>query len=567
MIYILFFLAQPDTIHPLNEKSESTAVLAAVDTVKKDTIIIYEIPEIVRLGQKNAVDSILGITQRVIPAAHDLNPGEAFFSTPFFLLKNGNSISLVDRAIDPVRTRVLFNGHTIDNDLTGYLNLYQVPVQCLEEITTARVAPLNFVSKVNHYDKPYSSINFSTLGNNTIYNIDFTRALTNDCGFYLDGLYSNAWSDQDSFYRKTNSFYTNLYYNRFLPMRFDFMFSSNSFGNEETDDFVTLSLVSGIGQYELGAHFNRSEMVPLDTLTGEYSRITENLGFNTETHSHTALFDYFADLHGAVSKTETGRGTSAKNRLELLLEADKSYRRFLASAGNGFILVNREQYFLAPHLTLGYVLLDSTYLDISFIGDIREPTITELYAPLDPMNTKGNQDLETGYLWSKEIGLERKNFQVNLYQTDYDDFIAVRQDTDGYYSAENIGHRSFFGTDGYIEVALCRSVSLGLSGNHLFSGEVEPYLPRTNARLSVMLKRETPRSLLGLIMRAYYIAERHGSNNNFLPVFKGLSLTGIIKFITLTTTLTMDNILDEDVDFYPMPRRNLRVSVKWDFWD
>lgn len=573
MLFILTILMNKDSTYTDSVKVEELGT----DTIAVESLKVYPIPEIINGHTQSELDRNIYIAEEITPEIYDFYLSDAFFRTPFTFNKNGNSISISQRAMAPNYTTIFLNDHPIYEPILGYFDVNRLPTQFFERVEITRDAGHNFeginlLSKVNRYDKPYSYLSFTTIGFNTIYNIDFTRALTKDLGFYLGGLYSNSWVLQDSLYFKLNSFYTNLYYNQFLPIRFDLVYSSNNYGAQENGNFIDVSFISGNKQHKMAIYYNSNTTTYFDTVNISSINKIKNYGFDTEIYYNPKFFEIFLNLTGLISDIATQNfGDYTRNSLSGESKLNKSYKNLTLSIANQTTLLNTKDFFNRPQFTVGYNVFDSISLRLGLGHSFREPTIFEMYAPEDTSNpdywTRGNPDLRPEYYWTKELGIKRKKLFFNIYKADFDDFIINEQDTEGYYIPINIGSRSFVGIENYLELTLGRAISLGCSGNYLIKGDTLSRVPRNNFNLFISLKKETPRADFGLLLKGQYVAKRFDILGHELAGFSAFSLVGTIKFITLGCVLRIDNILDEGILEYPIPARNFNLSVKWEFWD
>jgi outer membrane receptor protein involved in Fe transport len=428
---------------------------------------------------------------------------------------------------------------------------------------------VDVTSKVNRYERPFSILNFTTLGDNTIYNIDLTRALTNDLGLYFNGLYSNIFKLQDNLYQKLNAYYGNFYYNRYLPLRLDLLYASSTYGAEEENSLFDVSFTADILQNRLCVYYNRFGVSGADTAAGSSGNESKNFGLVTETVKRTPLCDLYLGLDGVLSTVVTDHeGTFNGQDGKVFTGIGKAWQRFLLCADNSISFGDEGQIRFSPRLAVGYDVYDSTYVTACVSRGYREPTVWETDAPIDTAIYIPNPGLKAETWWNKEIGLKKGNSSIVVYNTDFNDYIVYVKDIDwGYLEPRNRGDWSFSGIEGTIGFSPIKFIDFKLGGNYLFSGKPDHYLPSRHLGSSITLKHENERSMQAVIIQGQYIGERTNPSDSVYDDAGVVSAIGMIRFITLTAVLKVENLLDQDVSFTPLSRLNTSLSLKWEFWD
>lgn len=551
------------------------------DTVLTDTLKKYRVPEIINFVVGPEADSGRDFytVEEITPTIYELWLADVFFRTPFTIYNNGQSNFIYKRGEDPRHMTSLLNYHLIIQPLYGHFNLNLLPIQFFEKTILYNDHPLdnsgviNLVSKVNNYDKPFSYIYFTTGDLNTIYNIGFTRSLTSNLGFYLSGLYSSSWISQDSLYSKLNSFYTNLYYNQFIPMRFDFFYSASNYGFQENENFIDASVVFGDKNHKAVFYHNQNNATHnIDTLLNLFtSDNVKNYGLNTISYSNFKNFEAYYGIIGSLSNIKAKTfGSHSLTSLGLWGRLNKFYKELVLGLSN-MVMLNTEKFYFAPKFSLDFNILDSTYLGFSFMGGFREPSIAQLYAPADTSDPtyreKGNPNLKSEYSWIRLVGLKRENLYIYLYNTEYSNFIMTTLDNEGYYMPQNLNSWSVIGLEGFLELPISWGISVGSAGNYLFRGDSQPIIPKFNANLSVRLEKEKGRAVYNLILNDQFIGPHYDTYGKKSVQYHNISITGAIKFITLTSAVRIDNILNGTSTVYSVPPRSLNFTLKWEFWD
>jgi hypothetical protein len=579
MIWVFFIIGGDslgfvDTLQTPLDTVKPAAVVQTADTTKKDTIWTYEVPSIMALEGKNAFGNAIATVQVSGPPAYQYTAPEVFLSSPFFLLKKNNSVLLASRSCDPLLTRCYLNNHPLNDRFRGYVDLNAVPVSCLDHVDASRNAggellDINMKSKVNRYERPFSILNFTTLGDNTIYNIDFTRALTNDLGLYFNGLYSNIFKSQDDLYHKLNSYYGNFYYNRYLPLRLDLMYSSSKYGVEENNSLFDVSFTADVLRNKLCAYYNRFGVTWADSAVDTSANEARNFGLVTETLKKTPLCDLYLGLDGVIFTVVTDHeGTFNGREGAIFTGIGKTWQQVIFCADNSVNFGDDGQIRFSPRLAVGYDVYDSTFVTACISRGFREPTIAEKDAPIDADLYWPNPELDPVTWWNKEMGLKKGNNSVVVYNTDFDDFIIYVEDIDGgFLKPQNRGDWSFSGIEGTLGYSVGKFLDLKLTGNCLFSGEPDHYLPSRHLGSSITLKHESERSMQAIMVQGQYIGERTDPSDSVYADAGVVSAIGVIRFITLTAVLKVENLLDQDIPFTPVPRFNTSLSLKWEFWD
>jgi outer membrane cobalamin receptor len=575
-----------------------------VDSVLADSIVVYEIPEIIDFYIHDTVTyyAKAGMKKMSLFTGYDQSLLDYFFGTPFVLhvYGIGQLCTIAQRGENPEQTTFFLNGHRLNNPLFGYFNTAVLPVQFFESISTggdimaSSSQSINLVSKINRYDRPFSYVNY-TFGNfgSSMYNIDFTRPITNDIGFYLSGLYRtfDGYSEHNDF--QITSFYTNVYYNQILPTRCDIIYFSNDYGIPHSsvdtlfgrgkDTFIDASFVAGLNNHRIGAYYTMNE----NDYSEPYAHDASIKNYGLQTNSNHTIHDFIV-RYGCMAQKSTIDsdlyGSRRMNEFALWVQLEKSFKRvFLTVASRGEWISDYDITYL-PKIICGVDVYDSTYVTGTVSRHFRTPSITETYesngfsCPYYPL--KGNKDLLPEYYWIQEIGIQRKNlFVINCYKYDYTDRIITQLDSEGFYIPHNVDSWQTIGVEGYLEVPFyvhhgnensVTEISAGCSGNYFFKGDSISLLPKSVLNLYLTFKSLTERFSFGVLVKERFTGMRYDMSGQELNSFGLFSMTGSIKFIALSCTLTLDNILDESYDYIPnylMPPRSFALSIKWEFWN
>jgi outer membrane receptor protein involved in Fe transport len=574
------------------------------DTTTVDSIPKYEVPEIIDFANHTEVIyKDIYTTYEITPEKFDFNLMDAFFLTPVITENYGlGQLNLLSYQGRHSRyTNIFINHHPYTNPIFGYVNLTKLPVQFFERILVEEdflgAEAINLVTKVNHYNRPFSYISFTTgdYGNN-IYNIDFTRPITNEFGLYLSGLHWNCYGYTANSDFKTNSFYINSYYNQFTQMRFDFLAlwnnhkipigaSDSLFLNGE-DKLIDANLTCGFGSHNVSIFHILENTDYTDTVSkASDQNQLQTLGILTESYHRLSIFDVIYNLTGSMSKIESNSLDShSMNSLGLCIRLVKEYKSFLFSVSNRGEFFDTGDYFYTPRIDLDVNIIDSTYLTASLSRDFRKPSILETHSSDNTLypyyKIKGNSNLAPEYCLKQEAGIKRSNFVFKLYKLDFDNFIVMQPDTDGYYIPTNIDDWQIIGIENYLEIPVrfynqldtnsMIEISAGMSNNYVFTGDSLAFVPKGFANFFISLKKETERFGAGLLVNARHMGKRHDVSTQEISSFNFFSAIGTIRLMSLSCTIKIDNILNSYYTYipdYPMAPRHLDVSVRWEFWD
>ena len=575
-----------------------------VDSITTDSLAAYGVPVIINLTNfpNRLLNKVFYTTREISPTGYELDLAEVLSLTPFMLDSYGQGqLNLVSqRGLDPNQTKLFLNGHRFDNYLFGFFDLRKLPVQFIErmeigENTTGITSnTINLISKVNHYDKPYSYLNYTTgdWGTN-IYNLDFTRPITNDFGFYLSGLYWGYEGYRTHSDVKINSFYTNFYYNQFIPMRLDIIYFSNDYGihgntldtlyGRGNDKFLDVCYVNGFNNHKITLYYNLQQGNYADPFASTLS--TKNYGLNTESYLHTDNFEFIYGFAGSMSNIKTDLyGYHEVSSLNFWAKLNKSFSRCVSSISNHVEWLNTYNIFYEPKILLGLNIFDATYLIGSVSRSFRIPSICETYEPrtiaYPYYGMNGNSDLQPEYYWIQEFGIKRENFILDFYKYDFTNHIINQFDTTGYYVPQNLSSWQTVGIENYLELPIAftnpndttstTEISLGFASNYLFKGDSLPFVPKGMVNFFLSLKRKSARFTFALVAKQRTVSARQDISGQEMAPFSIFGLDGTIKFITLSCHLKIDNVFNRSYAIfsdYPMPPRSFTVSIKWEFWN
>jgi len=568
------------------------------DSTTVDSVVSYEIPEIIEpLGDMHPVGEIA-------VGYYEQTTLDMLMRLPIAPLAYGYGMwsTIMSKGRKPSYTRVSVNGHLINTYLLGYVNFSLLPLHYFDRLafghtaSGAEFSSINFVTKINRYERPYSLAHFvfGSFESNT-YGFDLTRAITNDLGFYLSGSYYKTDGHRENADLQILSVYSNVYVDYFLPLRFDILYSNDDYGfpgstslplaGRQKDEFLDVSGTTRLGNEILTLFYERQTLDYRDTINDRTLGVKlDHFGAASEGRDTLlgVLLNYGGNffvtlMEGEPYLSDISHGFDVSSRLE------KSFGRGYVRAGGKIERLNYHNPILMPRCELGVKALGSAEVYAAFLGDARNPSELETSATLDSLNpyltVVGNGSLEPEYYWCGEIGLRSDRYVLNAYRIRFNNYITVITEVPGFCWYDNLDTWEMQGIEVYTNLPLRAYSSdsskitefvVGLVGNVTVSQDSAPRYPMLVTAAFASFQRDTPRLGFGLTVRAEYSSETYDIFGAEYPGYTVFSVAGLVKFMSLSCTLKLNNVFDEDyayVPLYPMPPRNFNVSVKWEFWD
>lgn len=546
----------------------------AQDSIVVDSVKKYEIPAVVNFSQADVFDSSLKQTRVIEPVLFFTGFKEVINLTPYLIKDQGYSLDI----IAPYPLEMFLHSHSLNNYFTESFNLVLLPINFLK---TARLnngsgkdfQRLEIDTKVNTYEKPYSYLYFTMFGSNTIYNLDFTRAITNDIGFYLSGLYSREYKDYDQLYLRTNGGYANIYYNQFIPARLDVIFTDNDYGTLWSIDFSDITLTAGNELYKFALFRTANGTEYLDTLNNiRYQNHLTTYGTN-----HQMLFSYknienIFGFNATMNRFEYGFNSFKNdNDLEFYQGVNYSLNRFCAGLGYSVNYKLDKNLYFNPGGEIKYDIFDNMRIFGGLSLFHRRANFIAYYGnenlAIKDFNIMGNPDIKDEKYFRKEVGLQIKKLSFNFYHCAISNPISYRRDSANYYSAVNFEKGEIAGLKLFYDIPLGRYFSCAGAFNYLLNNEPSSTFPRTNAKLYLNWQRKTERSVICLFTKFNYVSDRYDLAENHYGQFWTIAPGLTIKFLTLKLSMMIDNILDQKPADFPDVERAFNLEIKWEFWD
>jgi len=538
------------------------------DSLALDTLPKYKIPEVVEIVESVAKGP--GSFVEYAVNDDDLFLSDAFAVSPF-LAKGG---LLYRRGSEPYRIPVTLNSHPLTNQLTGYFNIDRLAAQFVDRITV-NGDNVDLHTLINRYNRPYSHIRFMVLGKTTLYNINFTRPITNEMGFYTAGTYRRIRVAVDTgfAYETANSFYADYYWNDFFKSRVDLVYNGSAVGEIQKTEFIDASLIMGRGDIKTNIFFNYNHF-DFDSST---IRAGDAVYGATVSGLHDLSFSrlgWHCTIKGNNARIQVLPSPPRIDQFEYTIQggltATKEWGRFQGILTADLDFVGRDGFFPTPDLKISYNPFDSLFLFVNVNRLYRIPTVIERCGfshAWDPhFPNWGNPNLVPEVLWFQEAGYRYKNWRVSFYKNDYQNYIKYRRIlAEPGVRPVNIPKTDFLGLENTLELPLTWGFTAGIAGNYLIHAEPDLYYPKYNAGFSLDWQAEKGRARFKITGWGRYLGPRcPGGKADLRPVF---SAAALVKFVTLTAVLRVDNILDDAVSDFFVPERDISLSVKWEFFD
>lgn len=584
-------------------------ILQSGDSLNTDTtdvtpdtaeiLLTYEIPEITQYDHKDKImQEALLCSRDIVPDLTCITLGNLFFYSPFTVIDLGPALPqhLIQDGFDPTHTFMFFNNHLINDPITGTVDLHLVPIQFLQSINIGKngfgVPSININGKKNIYDRPYSSTGFMTGSfGHTAYMFELTRAIDNDLGFYLDGLYNKADGYRFNDHFSTMALYINAYDNHIIPMRFDALVTSRTFGFPDTlpdtlsftdRRLIDISYTTGIKDHNAFLFYQDYTNDWNDSLnqqTIEQASRTYGIGSDNFHRMGPVQFmytitgvrhDITSDIYGShevytLSAAQTINGVFGS------IFASASMQEEIDS--NGF--------HYAPFASMGMRFLDTAVIYASVTRRYRKPLISETAVLIDTIHNviRTNDSLHAAYYWRGDVGVCTPFGSITLFHYDYDDRIAVLQDSSDRLVYAHQGPWQNNGIHGSVSFPLYirqndehksfTRCTFGIYGSYLFNEDSGWVSPHYAIHGIASFTRQTDR--FGVTIAAYssHVGEHTYPLSHTQDAFTTIGCSAELRFVTLTFAARLDNILDINHAYctaYPLPPRSFILNIQWQFW-
>lgn len=569
----------------------------AQDSVPEDTVVFYEVPDILQPGFVNTytrTGTARAYRRNSIHNGSDMY--ETMVRTSILPLYYGNGYPLHSAHLNHAlrNTPLLLNGHPVSHPLWGVYDYSWVPLNHLATLLLGSDGFGEYVidgrTKINSYTQPFSYFQFSTGAFSTnIFNIDFTRAVSNNFGLYTSGVYETSDGQWENSQHDRGSLYAHAYYSGNFKARTDILYHTNTrgFPGNELDTltgkeeyiFSDASFMIGNDNHLVILYYTRHENLYQNHMLDEQLIRTETFAFQSEhTYSIKGL-ELLCRPRGQLYIIDSDAyGDYTTHDGECALALSKKFNRIVASAQNKTFIDSENNLFNTPHFTVGLQTYDSLWLSAELSRTFRIPTLPETTsngAGYEFLPFVGNPFLEIEYCWSQNFSLHTPTTFVSLYRNVYDNLISQECDT-----LYNIPALTTVGIHGSTELTIPLAedsaaqartdITLGLTGNYIFSEDSLPYSPKQHIAALISFSRQTQRLGLRTTIQGQYYDTRFTSHGEKLDAFHTISGSLAVRVVALTLTFHADNLLNSKYSFLPnyqMPSRTFLFTVKWEFWN
>ncbi len=551
MFLWLFFLIS-------NNANSDTTHIDSVKTVR------YEIPKIINYSITGILDNNLKQSGVVKPIIFLSGFSDIFYYSTYLLKDKIYTIDLFGHC----PFNILINSHYIDEYFFKNFNFSIFPINFIESVTFSKkyigsgVNAIDLNTKINRYEQPYSYLYFTLFGLNTVYNIDFTRAITNSMGFYLGGLYSRHYKNSENRYLRSNGGYANFYYNQFIPMRLDVIITGNSYDTIINSNFSDIALTGGKDFYKF-IIFRTVRKVYNDSIQNQCSTYGTQHKFLFNAGNLENIFEFIA----LTSQFTPGK---LKNN-DIVFSQNTSYKFNNSIIGIGYnVDCNSDKIYFEPTGRLTFQIFNDAKIFVraalfnkraDFIAKYGNEKFVDR-----SINITGNLDIKDETHFHREIGVNLKYSTMSVYNSRIKNQIIYQPVSVETYSVINVDNE-ISGIEGMVVSPRIRGFSATVACNYLIYSDIPLDFPDFFAKFGLNWQRKTDRSILNMYTKFIFMAARYDQSGKYYePIFvisPGLNL----KFLTLNLNVIFDNVTDIRPEDFPGMARQFGVEIKWEFWD
>ncbi|MCX7995959.1 MAG: hypothetical protein N3A65_09390, partial [candidate division WOR-3 bacterium] len=463
---------------------------------------------------------------------------------------------------------ILINSHYIDQYFLKNFNFSVFPINFIESVVfikkyiNSEVNTIDLRTKINRYEQPYSYLYFTLFGPNTIYNIDFTRAITNTMGFYLGGVYSRHYKNSERRYLRTNAGYANFYCNQFIPLRLDIILTGNSYDTIINSDFSDITLTAGKDFYKFMIYRTACKV---------YDDSTENQFLTYGTH-HKVLFN-IGNLENTFEfialTTQFNPGKFKNNYIEFSQNSNYELNNIIAGIGYNVNYASGKIFF-EPAVRGYFQILNDMKLYVRTGLLSRRPDFIAQYGNdkfIDPtVNIIGNLDIEGETYFHREIGATFKNSKITLYNAHISNQIIYQSLGLKTYSAVNVDNE-ITGLEGNLVSPSIKGFSAIMAGNYLIYTHIPSDVPDFFVKFSLNWQRRTERSVMSIFTKFTFVNRRYDPLGRYYEPFLIISPGLNLEFLTLSLGVIFDNVTDTRPEDFSDIARRFGMEIKWEFWD
>jgi outer membrane cobalamin receptor len=596
------------------------------DTTKPDTTKkIYQLPPIVVIGERmNEPASSTSIPKEKIAELKADRLSDLLSQLCGVNLQDYGGIGGVQSAIirttgSSARSLVLLNGRPANDPYNGGFNFTLIGPNLLDRLTLYR-GPFSHLfgrdalgglvaltTKSLATDSPYSRIDVArgSFATNR-YQFDFGRSLIRNTSMYLASDIEKTRGYRDSsateLYSLAGNISARLGDN--FKVRGDLLFHQD---NIQTPGQDTALFPPDKKEWAAGPGIQNDKywdgdlvfQLPAQTQAVVYytnSRIDYSYA-NSVSWNHYYTYgsnlskDFKLGHHEAglgIDFQQTNAGSSAIGGRSLLEGGGMVRYRFdsnpfIAAATLRFDRLHTGEAVFNPAVKLGYRLKNDALFYAGFGRSFRAPTVTELYWPTDTVwRYRGNPNLKSESGMSFELGSRIKKgwvtFEAAAFQARYKNLITPGMDKEGYYTKLNIDSVTTLGAEGAIAVEPLPGFAVSIAHSQSWADTNLPYTPSYHSSIALEYHRQLFEKRVEPFIRleaeladslydpAWWVTTGQAK----LPGYQVFNLLASVKIIDLTIYFRLNNLYDQKYQIiggYPMPPREWKVGLAWEFWE
>ncbi len=551
MFLWLFFLLT-------NNLNSDTTQIDSVKTVR------YEIPRIINYSNTGFLDSTLNHLRVVKPIIFLSNFSDIFYYSTYLLKEKNYTAGLLGY----YPSNVLINSHYIDQYFFKEFNFAIFPINFIESAIfikkyfNSSVDAIDLNTKIDRYSQPYSYLYFTLFGPNTIYNIDFTRAITNSAGFYLGGVYSRHYKISEHRYLRGNGGYGNFYYNQFVPMRLDLIITGNSYDTIINSNFSDITLT-------VGKEF--CKFMIYRTSTKFYNDSAQNqistYGMQNKILFNTGNFENILELTALTSQFTPGK--IKNNGIGFSQNTSYKFNNIIIGIGYNLDYIMDKIYF-APAGRINFQILNDTKIFMRTALFNKRADFISKYGNEKffnrSVNITGNLDIKDETHFHKEMGVNFKSSIISVYNACIRNQIIYQPVNVGTYSVVNIDNQ-ISGIEGILVSPSISGFSSTVVFNYLMYSDIPLDFPDFFTKFSLNWQRKTERSIVDIYTRFTFVSARYEQTGNYYEPFFMISPGLNWKFLTLNLNMFLDNATNVRPEDFPDMTRKFGMEIKWEFWD
>jgi hypothetical protein len=573
-----------------------------IDTTHVDSIKIYQVPEVFSFAMPGISEKVTFKTDRQCgPEPWHLDALDLINSTNFypFYAGPGQWLSIGSTGRSVRNLDLYINNRRIYNPFSGYADLLWFAPGSIGKIdidnSHGQMPSINITTPANKYECPRSSINYWGGANNTTcFSITYSRPFNDQLGIYMNGYYDYGTGEYFNSDHRIYRFYMNNYYGTLL--RTDFIYYQNEFGfpgsdQDTSSNKATAELIdfgTGLGSKKnkvlLGITSFKNKQ-PYVNGSGTIENRFLLLAFqNRNCFSwRRLLIEYGFEVFYNSINSDLAPGTKGYRLAAANINITRDLNNFVwqlnnklenAADGNFYIPSMTASYAIGKTIIssrVGRYTRSPAYLETSeshisfrdFYGDI-----------------VGNPLLVNEDMWGVELGIQISYLKAGFYNNYYESRI-VRDEFGGLGVPGrfvNIDDQNVYGLTLNCNYNLYlkqdttnnRSLAIIISANadHCLIDENNIGQPKTYASTGIGIRHESKRLGLALLLNGRYAGERKSAGQITEDPFFIISPIAYLRFIALSASLRIENVLDQPAEYIPgyqVPGRHIIFGFKWDF--